>query len=126
MKKIIKRILIEDFKKIGILFLIAFIILKIVFYKESLFVLFKLTFSLFYLYFIPLYLISYLFFKRESFIERIIITVPFNIAILNIFSYYLAIIGLNFNYHHLIIPPFLLLISFILFYKFNDFKNNKS
>jgi hypothetical protein len=116
----------KELRNLILAFVIFIVIIKIVFYKESLFVLLKLSSSLFYLYVLPLFFLTLLFFKDREFVERLIIAIPFNIAIVNILSYLLATARINFNSHHLFLPPLLFVISIVLLFKFHTKQNSNN
>ena len=91
----------KELQYIGILFLVALVMFKIVFFKENFIVLLRVVFSLFWLFVLPGYFLMLYWKERLEFIERIIIGLIVSAAIIGIFSYYIgsvAIIG-TFSYY---------------------------
>ena len=94
----------EESKYIGILFIAALIIFKIVYFKESFVVLLKIVASLFWLFVIPGYFAMLFWKEKLEFAERFVIGVLVSAAIIGIFSYYIGLIGLNIKYHAFVLP----------------------
>ncbi len=99
---------------IGLLFLLALTIFKIVFFKENLSVLFRTVLSLFWLFVLPGYFIMLYWRERLEFIERFIIGIALAAGVTGVFSYYTGLIGLNIKYHTFILPVILILIGVIV------------
>lgn len=112
MSKEVFNLIKEESKYIGILFIIGLIILKIVYFKESLFVILKIVASLFWLFVIPGYFAMLYWREKLEFAERFVIGVLASAAIIGIFSYYIGLIGLNIKYHAFILPPLIIIIGF--------------
>ena len=104
----------KEMQYIALLFLIAIIIFKIAFYKESFIVLLRNVLSLFWLFVLPGYFIMLYWEEKVDFIERFIIGIAFSAAIIGIFSYYIGLIGLNIKFHTIILPLLLILIGIII------------
>ena len=96
---------------IGLLFLVALIIFKIIFFKENLLVLLGFVASLFWLFVLPGYVIMIYWREKLEFMERFVIGVALAAAIIAIFSYYLGLIGINIKYHGIIMPLALIIIG---------------
>jgi uncharacterized membrane protein len=103
----------EEFKYIGIMFLLALIAFKIAFHKESLIVLFKQILSLFWIFALPGYFIMLFWKEKLQFLERFIIGIALSAAVIGTFSYYLGLAGLNIKYHVIILPLVLVLVGVI-------------
>ncbi len=102
---------------IGILFLIVFLGLKIVFFKESLLVTLRMALSLVWLFIIPGYALMFYWQSKLGFMERTIVGAGLTAAIIGISSYYLGIMGINIKYHTIILPLILISIGSYLIYK---------
>ena len=101
----------EESKYIGILFVIGLIIFKIIYFKESLVMLLKITASLFWLFVIPGYFAMLYWKEKLEFAERFVIGVLVSAAIVGIFSYYFGLIGLSMRYHAFVLPPVIMIIG---------------
>ena len=114
MKKETFEFLKKEMLYIGLLFLLALTIFKIVFFKENLSVLFRTVLSLFWLFVLPGYFIMLYWRERLEFIERFIIGIALAAGVTGVFSYYTGLIGLNIKYHTFILPVILILIGVIV------------
>ncbi len=89
---------------IGALFIIFLIIFKIIFFKESFFIVLRTVFSIFWLFVFPGYSIMLYWNEKLDFIERLVIGVALSAAVIGISSYYIGLAGLNIKYHGIILP----------------------
>ena len=103
----------KEARYIGLLFLISLVILKIVFFKEDILVVFRYVLSLFWLFVLPGYCAMLYWKEKIDFMERIIIGVGVSAGIIGIFSYYFGLIGLDIKYHTVILPLLIILISLV-------------
>lgn len=117
MKKEIFESLKKELQYIGLLFLIALVIFKIVFFKENLIVLLRAVASLFWLFVLPGYAIMLYWKERLEFLERIAVGAAVSAAIIGIFSYYIGLLGLNIKYHGILLPLIIILIGFAIIIK---------
>ena len=101
----------EESKHIGILFIVALIIFKIIYFKENVIVLLKIVASLFWLFAIPGYFLMLYWKEKLEFAERFVIGVLASAAIIGIFSYYIGLMGLNIKYHVFVLPIFIMIIG---------------
>ena len=102
-------LILKELKIIGILFLTALAIFKIAFFNESILVVLRAVFSVFWLFLIPGYFIMLYWNEKLDLTERIIVGMLLSAAILGIFSYYLGLIGLDIKYSTIILPIVLIL-----------------
>ena len=109
----------SEAKKLVLLFLLIVAIFQIVFYKENLFVILKLVFSLFYIIILPGHLIMMFWADKISFKERIIIGTVTGLVIIGLASYYLGIIGLNVKHHIIMLPLIIMILSIFLHIRFS-------
>lgn len=100
-----------------ILLILFFVIIKIVLYKEDLYLLFLVVLRLFYSIIMPGLFISLYLYKKLNFMARLVLGSVFTIALTSITSYYLGLIGLHIKYHPCIIPPVIMLLGMWLFLK---------
>lgn len=104
MKKEAFEVIKKEFKYVGLLFLAALVIFKIVFYKENFIVLVRYVLSLFWLFVLPGYAIMLYWMERLDFLERVIAGIALSAAITGISSYYIGLLGLNIKYHAVLLP----------------------
>ena len=109
MKKEVFDMIKKELQHIGLLFLTAIVIFKIVFFKEDLIVLFRTVFSLFWLFALPGYFIMLYWHEKIDFMERFIIGIALAAGIIGILSYYSGLMGLNIKYHTIVLPLGLIL-----------------
>ena len=84
-------------------FVFLFLLLKIIFYKDETTNILKLSSSIFFLFFLPYFLIMCFWIKELNIAERMIFAIISGLAINGIFGYYLGMIGFNLNHNYLII-----------------------
>ena len=94
---------------LGIVFLALFVILKVVFFKESFVVLARYAISLFWLFILPGYFAMLYWREKIEFMERIVIGFAVSAAVIGVFSYYIGLIGLNIKYHTFLLPLILII-----------------
>ena len=100
---------------IGALFIIFLIIFKIIFFKESFFIVLRAVFSIFWLFVFPGYSIMLYWNDKLDFAERLVIGVALSAAVIGISSYYIGLIGLNVKYHSILLPIILISSGIFLF-----------
>ncbi|MCK5282723.1 MAG: hypothetical protein KAK00_04910 [Nanoarchaeota archaeon] len=83
----LKKDILGELSKVGYLFAILVIILKIVFYKEDLMIIIRMSAAFIYIYFIPGYFIMLYWKEKIEFIERLIVGFGVSAAILGLTSY---------------------------------------
>lgn len=104
LRKEVFEIIKREFKHIGLLFLLALIVFKIVFFKEDLFGVFRAVSSIFWLFVLPGYFMMLYWSEKLEFIERIVVGIALSAGIIGMLSYYLGLIGLNIKYHAALLP----------------------
>lgn len=114
MKKEVFNSLRKEMQYIGLMFLLAMLIFKIVFFNENLVVLLRTILSLFWLFVLPGYCVLLYWKDKLEFIERLIIGVIISAGIIGVFSYHIGLIGLNVKYHTFLLPLAIILIGLIL------------
>lgn len=111
--------LIEKIKKELLYLLIVFgvfvVIMKIGFYKENLFSVIKSSLGIFWIFFSGFF-VMYNWHDKLEFLERILISVPFSLAVIGISSYYAGIFWIHIKYHNVILPLLLILTGIVLIY----------
>ena len=103
----------KELGHIGILFLIIFIIFKIIYFKDNFIVSLRFVASLFWIFVLPGYFIMLYWKEQIDFTERLIIVVALSAAVIGVSSYYIGLIGLSIK-HHGILLPFALIIAGIM------------
>jgi len=111
-----KEKLIRESKYLIICFCLLMLSFKIVFYKESLIVIIRIIFSLYWMFILPGLSLMYIFNDKLNFFERLVVGIAVSSAILGILSYYLALFGFHVNNHVYFIPPLIVLISIIVYF----------
>ena len=94
----------KEFQYIGLLFLLALVIFKAVFFKENLLGVFRTVLSIFWLFALPGYFIMLYWKEKLEFAERIVIGIALSAGATGILSYYIGLIGLNIRYHAVLLP----------------------
>mgnify|MGYP001561148066 CR=1 FL=1 len=94
---------------IVILFLIALIIFKIIYYKDSFIATLRFVASLFWLFAIPGYIVMFYWKEKLDFTERFIIGIALSAAVIGVSSYYIGLIGLNIKYHGILLPVLMII-----------------
>ena len=94
---------------LGIVFLALFVILKVVFFKESFVVLARYAISLFWLFILPGYFAMLYYREKIEFIERIVVGFAVSAAVIGVFSYYIGLVGFNIKYHTFLLPLILII-----------------
>ena len=93
---------------LGTLLLIAILIFKISFFRESFLGTLRVVLSLFWLFVLPGYAVMLYWNDKLHFIERFLIGIGVSAAIIGILSYYFGISGLNIKYHTILLPSLLI------------------
>lgn len=101
----------KELRLIAAAFAAFIVILKIAYYKESLFEVVRTTTSLFWLFVLPGYGLTLYWLGKISFIERIILGAVAAMAVNGILSYYLGLAGLKLQNQTLILPAAVIVIS---------------
>lgn len=99
---------------LGTLFIIIFIIFKIIYYKDSFIVSLRFAAALFWMFVLPGYFVMIYWKEKLDFTERLIIGIGLSAAVVGIASYYLGLIGLNISYHGYILPAVIIAAGFLL------------
>lgn len=107
----------EESVKMISLFVAIIILLKILFYRESVIVTLRAAVSLFWLFIMPGFGLLYYYHERLGFLERLIISIPLSGAIIGITSYYIGLAGLHARYHGIILPMAVLIAAAFLLSK---------
>ena len=97
-----------------ILILIEMIFLKLIFNKEPLFIIIKLTLSLFWLFILPGFMIMYLFYEKLDFLTRIVAGTVLGMAFYGALGYNLGVLGLPIKYQMWLVPALGVMISIIV------------
>lgn len=113
----LKVVLRMELRYVLLSFALFFLLLKIVFYKEDLLVLLKLSSSIFFIFFLPYFYIMYLWFKELNLVERMVFGIIIGLVINGVFSYYLGLIGLSLSYNYIVIGLISYLLSGLIIYK---------
>jgi len=105
----------SELKKIGIIFIIAYIFFQIHYYKESPLVVLRLLLAHFYLFIIPGYCLMLYYFKKIEFIYRFFIGVGLGYALQSLLAFFITLIfNLNLKTYYLVTPIILIIIGIYL------------
>ena len=104
----------KELSYLGILFIVIFIIFKLIYYKDQFLASLRIVASLFWMFVLPSYFIIFYWEEKLEFAERIIIGIALSAAVIGIFSYYLGLIGLNIAYHGILLPSIMISIGLII------------
>lgn len=104
----------KELQYIGLLFLLALVIFKIAFFRESILVLARSVLSLFWLFVLPGYSIMLFWKEKLGFTERFAVGILLSAAVIGVFSYYVGLMGLNIKYHAVILPLVMVLAGIII------------
>ena len=104
----------KELRYISLLFLIALVMFKIVFFKESAIVLLRAVASLFWLFVLPGYAIMLYWMEKLEFLERVAVGAAVSAAIIGISSYYLGLLGLNIRHHTALLPLAIIAVGFAI------------
>jgi len=107
----------KELAYLGVLFLTAFIIFQIAFYKEKVLVNLRVVFSVFWLFVLPGFYLLYNWHEKLSFIERVFLGIAVSTAVIALFSYYLGLAGLHIKSHHILLPVVFLLVDGVILYR---------
>ncbi len=112
------KLLNELFHKEGKLLLgilvVLFLALKIVFFQESFLSTLRITLSLFGMFVLTGWALTYYWKEKLDFLERIVIGVAVSSAVLGIVSYYAGLLGWPPKYHGYVLPVLLFLVGMAL------------
>ncbi len=103
----------QELTQLGIILVGSIILFKLIFLNEPLGSIIRIILSIFYIFIIPGYLMLYYWNAKIEFIERTVLGIALSGAILGVVSYYIALIGLNVNFHF-ILPLLLILAGFYI------------
>lgn len=96
--------LLDEGKSIGLIFIAITIILKIVFYKETIPNVLIRTLSIFWLFILPGYSVLLLWKDKLDLTSRIIMSLPISAVTIGIVGYYISLIGIHAKYHAILFP----------------------
>ena len=95
-------------------FVIILLAFLIAFHKSSLTQIVKITSAFLFLFFLPGYSIMLYWRKSLSFTIRTITGIAVGSGVVGIMSYYLGVIGMNVNSHHVFVPIILIVAGIVL------------
>ncbi len=107
--------LVDELKKIGILFIVAYAFFQIHYYKESPFTIVRLLVAHFYLFIIPGYCLMLYYLKKIEFPYRVFIGVGLGYALQGILSFLITFLfKINLRSYYLFIPLIIIIIGVYL------------
>lgn len=115
----------DEAKYLGILFLLSIIILKVLFYKESILITLRLVASFFWMLILPGFILMCNWREKISFTGRLIISIALSAAIIGISSYYLGMIGIHIKFHGILLPAVFIILGFLILLKKKSYSNKQ-
>jgi len=113
----IKEKLLNELKKVGLVFIASVVVFQIVFFRENFFVNLRVVGAFFWLFVLPGFMVMYYWHKQLGILQRLIIGTATGIALTGITSYYTSLIGLHIKHHTLIIPAIIISVCLLLIWK---------
>lgn len=107
----------EEFKHLGIVFIVLFVLFKIAFSKEDMFTVLKFLLSFFWMFVIPGFYLMYYWHDKLGFLERFFLGTILGSAVFGTISYYLGLIGFHVTYHGFYLPLLMLSAAFFILWK---------
>ena len=104
----------KDLMYFGILFLSAVIVFKAIYFREDFLVVLRMVASLFWLFALPGYFMTFYWAEKLDFTERFIAGFALAAGIIGVFSYYIGLMGLNIKYHIFFLPPSIIIIGVLV------------
>ena len=102
------------------LFIVLAIIFKIIFSKEEMMIIIKITLALYWLFLLPRFALLYYWHEQLDLIERIIIGFALGAAITGTFGYLFGLIGITMKIQQLAIPILCLILAAIVVYRISS------
>jgi len=113
-----KNVIKENIVKMLLVFIFILIVLKIVYFEDSIITIISISSYFYYLFLLPGGFILLYLHKKLGFLERFIFGTLLSLGLLSISSYYLSLIfGFHVKYHGYFLPPLIIVIGLLLFYK---------
>jgi hypothetical protein len=108
----------EQLKKelliIGMVFAASLTAFKIIFFRESFFVVLRAVFAVFWLLILPGFFIMLYWHEELKFFERLIIGIAAGTSIIGLASYYFGLMGLNIRYHTILLPSIMIAAGLVM------------
>lgn len=98
----------------GVIFAASLIAFKIIFFRESFFVVFRAVIAMFWLLVLPGFFIMLYWMEELKFFERLIIGIAAGTSIIGLASYYFGLMGLNVKYHTILLPSIMIAAGLIM------------
>jgi uncharacterized membrane protein len=112
----------KEFAYLAVIYFIAIVVMKIVFFKENFLVVIRIVSSFYWLFILPGFAFMYIWHDKIDFLERFIISVAVSAVIVSVPSYYISLLGLHAKYHIFLIPAACILISSAVVWRINRIK----
>ncbi len=115
----------SEVKKIALSFVVFVLLLKIIFFKETLLNVLKSAASIYWILILPGIGLTYIF-HNLSFVERIVASIAIGASILGISSYYAGLLGIHIKYSAVLLPTIFIMLSAIVMFKESEKINNNA
>lgn len=113
----LNKLLLNEMVFLLIAFILIFLMMKIVFFKENFFVVIKIISALFYLFVLPGYFAMLFWLDKLDFKERLLIGTGAGAAFLGITSYLLGLLGIDIFVWAIFCPLLIILVSLFMNYR---------
>lgn len=113
-KKILGELLYQEGKWLLMVLALLFISLRIVFFQESFLSTLRITISLFGMFVLPGWALTYYWKEKLKFLERIVVGIAVSSAVLGIASYYFGLLGWAPKSQGYVLPMLLFMVGMIL------------
>ena len=106
--------LLKELKGLGIIFIVLFLVLQVVFFKENPLIILRTSIAIFWMFILPGFSIIYYWKEKLGFVERSIISFAVSSGVIGTLSYYLGLLGLNILYHTILLPAVVIAIGVLV------------
>jgi hypothetical protein len=91
-----------------------FVVLKVVFYKETFWVITRIAVSFFWMFVLPGFAVMFIWQDKLSFGERLVAGIALSAASIGTLSYHFGLAGIHAKYHWLLLPLLIIIIAAII------------
>ncbi len=107
----------KDFTWLAIVFAAMLAAFAAAFHGQSIYTVLSVVFSIFWLFIIPGFVITYLISLELDTAERIFMGFGIGAAFLGVFSYYSGILGLDIKWHYIVLPVAIIAVASFMVYR---------
>lgn len=104
----------NESKYLFLIFVLLIFIFKGLFYNEPLMNILRILISYFLVFVLPGFCLMYYWNNRLEFLERLVVGIFLQTAIVGITSYYLGLLGLHIKYHGILLPVIVIGVAVVI------------